>query len=600
MAPVKKRKRVVRVHQGPKGGMYYTSSKGKRKYVTNTSKRYSVPPVRRLRGRGDYKSLAGSALSKGGSYLGGKIGGMLGSSSIGSSIGGGLGKLLGGFLGFGDYKFRRNTLLGIGGKATMGGPPRVSNTPDGGVMINHREYIGDIFASTEFASTTYSTQPGDKVTFPWLSQVAAQFETYEMLGCVFFYESHSANALNSTNTALGKVMMSTEVNSANPDFATQREMMNTRFFSSGKPSEHLLHPIECAPGFNPLDTYYVRTGSKLSIGEQDIQLYDMCKVQVATVGQQAPPVTVPPTRINLGSLFVSYNIMLKNPVLGLERTVPYAQYDFAGTIEGETPLGVGTELKTYDNIGLTLGSSSITFPAESAKQQFLVTYWCIGTAPGEPVVTATWELPTVGTPQNADAQFLNVFAAKTAYQAPGATAVDVDYYVKVCAFETGTNGAVLVLGAAVLPDAVTQAGLIVTTINPGSGNTSPAPPDTALLVASAIKHAQEHMSPYEAKLRAWIADPRNKNISDEAKMMMFDRMDEKHLYDDASSIVSVDTLIEGAKKLKINSAIVPDGLRQRKKETKSRDLLEVKEDYVDLSASQLLSMAVNKVKKTAT
>jgi hypothetical protein len=74
-------------------------------------------------------------------------------------------------------------------------------------IVKHREFIGNIQGSTSFSINTFNVNPGDEQTFPWLSALAVNYEKYRPIGVIFEFKSTSANALNSTNTALGTVMM---------------------------------------------------------------------------------------------------------------------------------------------------------------------------------------------------------------------------------------------------------------------------------------------------------------------------------------------------------------------------------------------------------
>lgn len=49
----------------------------------------------------------------------------------------------------------------------------------------------------------YSVNPGQQVSYPWLSTIAANFESYRIIGQLYEFKTMSADALNSTNTALG-------------------------------------------------------------------------------------------------------------------------------------------------------------------------------------------------------------------------------------------------------------------------------------------------------------------------------------------------------------------------------------------------------------
>jgi len=68
-----------------------------------------------------------------------------------------------------------------------------------------------------------------------------------MHGMVFEFVSTSANALNSTNTALGQVICATNYNSSAAIYANIAEALNSEFSTCTKPSESVMHMIECAP-----------------------------------------------------------------------------------------------------------------------------------------------------------------------------------------------------------------------------------------------------------------------------------------------------------------------------------------------------------------
>lgn len=91
-------------------------------------------------------------------------------------------------------------------------------------LITHREYIGDIISSPTagaFSFNTYSINPGYVGTFPWLSNIAQNFESYKMHGLVFEYKTMSVDALNSVNTALGQVILSVQYDAANAPFTNK-------------------------------------------------------------------------------------------------------------------------------------------------------------------------------------------------------------------------------------------------------------------------------------------------------------------------------------------------------------------------------------------
>jgi len=228
----------------------------------------------RIRGRGNYMEDIGKKL---GCYLGGKAGSFM------SRI-----------TGLGEYKISQNTLT------NPNNPPVLSNTP-AATRIQHREYLGDIKSSVDFSLTSYPINPGLPTTFPWLSGPAGSFEQYRLHGLVFEFKSTSAVALNSTNTALGTVIMATEYNVVDSPFLNKRAMENHMYSTSSPPSISALHPIECARDVSVLSDLFVR-GNGAPVNA-DLRFSDFGNFQIATVGMQQSDVTI-------GELWCTYDVEL--------------------------------------------------------------------------------------------------------------------------------------------------------------------------------------------------------------------------------------------------------------------------------------------------
>lgn len=243
-----------------------------------------------------------------GSIIGGAIGGAPG-MALGSVLGGGAGALFKKITGFGDYKIVSNTLSE---------PLRTDSLPSftksgRGMRVVHREYLGDVITSPVaggFKIAQYPIQPALASVFSWLGPVAGQFDEYQVLGMVFEFKSNSYDALASTNTASGTVIMTTQYNVLAPPFTNKLQMEQYEFTCSAKPSVDIMHPVECARGESPTYTLTTRT----SVAPGDLRLYDLGTFNLATVGMQG-------TNVNVGELWVSYDInLLKpriNPSLGL-------------------------------------------------------------------------------------------------------------------------------------------------------------------------------------------------------------------------------------------------------------------------------------------
>lgn len=331
-----------------------------------------------VRGRGAYKKDYGQRLG----------------AVIGEGVQEGLSQLIP-FLskavtGFGDYAptpfakgIKSNTL-------SMGlDPPDVVNTKMKNVIIRHREYLGDVVTGSVagvFTLNSYTINPGLPECFPWLSQVATSFQQYKLRGMLFEFKSTSADALNSTNTALGTVIMATQYDSTEPDFTTKAAMENHEYSSSARQSSSMLHPIECARSENVLSELYVRNGSET--GTSDPRFMDFGKFQIATVGQQG-------SSVNIGELWVSYEIELLKPCLqNPGGASSLLQTGHLRCLSGATATNpFGTNPSILGNLGLSVGGANknvVTLPDSlSPGQQFFMFFGVVCTGGAAAIVTPT-------------------------------------------------------------------------------------------------------------------------------------------------------------------------------------------------------------------
>lgn len=86
--------------------------------------------------------------------------------------------------GYGNY--RRGSKR-VSGRSRV---PTIRNTKGDGVIVRHKEFIQDILSSVVFQNQYIGTQstsqsaiqPGNPSLFPWLSQIAKNFEEWEPRG----------------------------------------------------------------------------------------------------------------------------------------------------------------------------------------------------------------------------------------------------------------------------------------------------------------------------------------------------------------------------------------------------------------------------------
>lgn len=306
------------------------------------------------------------------SAAGSAIGGLLGSEfgpvgvAFGSFLGGKLGHLTEKVTGFGDYKVSQNSIM----KGGMSHPQIVNSVETGSTIIRYREYLTDIYATTDFAVQTFIINPGMSDTFPWMSQIANSYEQYRLRGVLFEFNSTSSDAVLSTATssALGTITMQTDYDVADPAPTSKRQMLNSLFACSEKPSQSFIHPIECKKSLSAQNILYTRT-SGVPAG-YDPRLYDFAKFNIATEGMQAAGGT-------LGELWVTYEIELFKQ-----------QYNPSGLIDHlyftnvTVARALGTALNPQNNLarGATLGGTldangqSYRFPPSISSGKFLVCY----------------------------------------------------------------------------------------------------------------------------------------------------------------------------------------------------------------------------------
>lgn len=378
-------------------------------------------------------------------YVGRSLGGIIG-SRFGGPIGGVLGSVVGGkaqdlfrsITGFGDYKVQSNSLMGVGEMVAKDAVPQFQNSGRG-IRIQHREYLLDLISSASantFVSEEFLIQPALQASFPWLSAIAEQFEEYKINGMIFEFKSNSADALNSVNTALGSVVMSTQYNVLSPSFANKVQMEQHEFSVSGKPSINIMHPIECARGESPVHTLSTRNGPVTS-GDQ--RLYDFGRFTIASTGLQG-------TSVNIGELWVSYDITLLKPKINASSDVG-DHYSLGAGITTSAYFGSSLPAaSSSSDLGSVLTNTTITIP-QTYTGNILVIYNVYGTS-------SAWVNPTF-TASNGASNF-NIFgnssgALQTNYNVGGATSAGMNLNI---AFTCVGGGKLTLSGGTILTSPV--------------------------------------------------------------------------------------------------------------------------------------------------
>lgn len=273
-------------------------------------------------------------------FMGGSFSGVLNNlQSLGAS-----------FKGMGDYTIRSNSIMGQGGGVDSGA---LSSGAAGGIRISRKEYIQDVLSTTAFANTAFAINPANSALFPWLSNIAVNFQEYKIHGMVMQFRSTSAVALNSTNTALGTVVMATDYNASNPPFPSKSQAENTEYTCTSVPSESLLHGIECDPRQTVLPHLFVSPNTDGTVpAGQDIKLYNLGVFNFITQGSQAVA--------DIGELWVHYDIEFLKPIdVGFVRSALWHAVTTGCGSGGGSLVPFGTLVKTqFNTLECTLSSTA--------------------------------------------------------------------------------------------------------------------------------------------------------------------------------------------------------------------------------------------------
>ena len=343
-------------------GEYYTtppscSTSGyKRSYTPSSSSNALVPysgSSASSSGGGFYSTFGGLAAGRLGAFAGTYLDNAGGVS--------GLFKSARNWIGMGDYELRSNSLIRNNGS----GDVEIVTHSSRGTRIRFREYIGDVFTHPDeagkFYAKNYAINPGLAATFPWLSPIAQQYDQWTPNGIIFEFKSTSSEYV--ATQALGSVIMASEYDMLDEPYSSKIEMLNSAYSNEAKPSQHILHGLECDPRDNPEYIYYTRQNDDF---KGDIRDYDLCRFTVATQGGSTAD-------LNLGSLYVHYDITFRKEQLStglLLRNQIVTQYKLSPTDRSE--LFANRTLVGGVDPGFEFSQNYLTFPDFTNGMHWLI------------------------------------------------------------------------------------------------------------------------------------------------------------------------------------------------------------------------------------
>jgi len=261
-----------------------------------------------------------------------------------------------------------------------------------GVVICHKEYLGDITSSSVaggYKAEDFAINPASLETFPWLSQLCSQsYQQYKFESLMFHFKSSSANALNSTNTALGSVFAAINYDYSDQPFTSRYEIENCEWAQSCKPSDDILIPAECKSRLTSLNgLLYILNGAAIPTGT-DPRLFFLGRLTIASQGLQG-------TSVNIGSLYVTYKIRLYKPLMTRPLSNAMVFAAFRTDTDASNMYGATTSVNVNncDSIGVTISGNVLTVSKRRLRvgQRFMLQWLARGgsTAVTVPTFTAS-------------------------------------------------------------------------------------------------------------------------------------------------------------------------------------------------------------------
>jgi len=264
----------------------------------------------------------------------------------------------------GKRKGRRNRNPGSQRKQTnFTGTARARGMPMGmrqGGRRRHNfdedEFIADMFGNTTFGPGNVSgaaggpafqfpINPGQVVTFPWLSSIADRYEKYVLTDLEFYYE-HEVSEFATAGTT-GKVMLAVDYDAADPPPVSKVQMMDMDPHNDCMPCKDIVLRVDCRTAFEN-GPKYVRPGNLP--GGSDIKTYDLGNLNFAAAGTAD-------NTTKIGELHVRYRGWFEKPVLESTTSAPNNNQvaEFRSTAPESMTTGVAffPALATSDANGLS-------------------------------------------------------------------------------------------------------------------------------------------------------------------------------------------------------------------------------------------------------
>lgn len=227
----------------------------------------------------------------------------------------------------------------------------------GCIRIQHSEFYANLSGATTFTAQSVSLNPGLASTFPWLSSLANNFESYVFHSLRVVFRTMKGTSTN------GEVILSIDFDAADEVPGSKQVMFSYEGTVKSAPWENLMYSASKGNLRKSL-TYYTREGA---ITNTDVKTYD--------VGNMILAVDACADTSIIGDIFLEYDVELMTPqLLPIGASQPISQKLTGGAVSNASFLGA-----TPTSAGSTIVRGAVNTLTFQTPGEYLVTVTLIGT-----------------------------------------------------------------------------------------------------------------------------------------------------------------------------------------------------------------------------
>lgn len=331
------------------------------------------------------------------------------------------------------------------GKTTLGTSPQylgVSRTNPSGIRVRHREYITELVsgATANVFEIRFNSgiNPGLPSLFPWLSNIAIQYESYRLYSFKLMYSSEVATS------QAGSVLAAIDYDASDSLPASKQQLMAYKSSVRCVPWEDCLLVAQPNELHKLGPQRFIRSGA---VASTDVKTYDCGNVMMAVHNASA--------NLLLGEIYVEYDVELFTPQLSLDTRAALGSVSYVanGTVAAATPFGTAAPTLVGGlNVGPISTGASLGF---ANPGEYLVVIESVGT-------TFTDTLPVL-TAVAASGSTVSALSTSLTYNAAATLATYV-FRVRVNRSEVINAGICVTSGTVTLTYAATSATYTATTM----------------------------------------------------------------------------------------------------------------------------------------